>query len=394
MPWPLRMTLYMSAITLVIFIYHGIRYNLAVKRVKLKPALLFHGLFVLWTILFFAYPATGFLEYWTQGTFSYSAYPKIIIYLFWYGSVFFGVIFSWLVATDLLSLLMKSVFNTGAAQRKVFLSYFIIIITLVTAFYTGARLIWHTYTIGEDMLTYELVSDNGAEFEPLTIVHISDLQADQYTGERKLMRYVDEVNRANPDVVVFSGDLITSGTDYIEIGANALGRINSKYGVYAVIGDHDYWADQERVTEALENRGVTVLRDENIWIQHGEALLKLTGLTEIYSRKVDSDRLSDLLEEDLGEELKIVISHQSTNRLLNQSKETGVHLLLAGHTHGGQIRIPVFFYPVTAVRSETKYVKGNWLLNGMLLNINSGLGFTLAPVRYNAPAEVSVISVY
>jgi uncharacterized protein len=388
------MTLYMSAITLVIFIYHGIRYNLAVKRIQLKPALLFHGLFVVWTILFFTYPVTGFIEYWTQGSFSYSAYPKIIIYLFWYGAVFFGVIFSWLVSAELFSLIMKSAFRTGPAQRKVFISYFIIIITVVTAFYTGTKLIWHTYSIGEDVMTYELNSDTVVEFEPLTIVHISDLQADQYTGERKLMRYVDKVNSADPDIVIFAGDLITSGTDYIEIGASAMGQINSKYGVYAVIGDHDYWADQDRVTEALENRGITVLRDENIWIQHGESLIKLTGVTEIYSRKVDSDCLSDLLDEDMGEALKIVSSHQSTDRLLNQSKENGVHLLLAGHTHGGQIRIPVFFYPVTAVRSETRYVKGNWLLDGMLLNINSGLGFTLAPVRYNAPAEISVIRVH
>lgn len=388
------MTLYMSVIMLVIFIYHGIRYHLSVRRVQLKPAILFHVLFVIWAILFFAYPVAGFIEYWTQGSFSFRTYPQIFIYLFWYGGVFLGVMFTWLVVIDLISVLMKWVLKTGQAQRKVFLAYLVIIITFITAFYTGVKMIWHTNTIGMEEIVYELNSDYGEAFEPFTIVHIADLHADRYTGERKLSRYVDKVNDAEPDIVVFAGDLITSGTDYVDMGANAMAQIESRYGVYAVIGDHDYWANEERVTEALESRGITVLRNENVWINHSGNLIKLTGVTEIYSRNLDSDRLRVLLEEDRGEVLRILSSHQATDRLIRQTKESGVDQLLAGHTHGGQIRIPVFFYPVTAARADTRYVNGNWLLDGMLLNINNGLGFTLAPVRYNAPAEVSVISVY
>ncbi len=394
MPWPLRMTLYMSLIMLIIHIYQGIKYNQSVRRLQLRPALFYHGIFFVAVVLFFTYPVMGVMEYWTQGSFSYGTYPKTLIYLFWYGAVFLGLSFSWLVAIDLFSLILKRVFKTGVAQRKVFLSYLIVIITGLVAVYAGVKMVWHTHKIGADEISYNLSEVTGIDMEPLTIVHIADLHADRYTRDRKLNRYVNKVNEAEPDIVIFAGDLITVGTHYIEMGADAMARIEARYGVYAVIGDHDYWVNKERVADALEYRGIEVLRDANTWIDHGESRVKLTGVTEIYSQTISTDRLQDLLEEDQGEVLRIVSSHQATDRLIEISKEYGTHQLLAGHTHGGQIRVPVFFYPVTAARAETRYVIGHWWLDDMLLNINNGLGFTLAPVRYNAPAEISVISVY
>jgi hypothetical protein len=91
MPWPLRMTLYMSAVVLVILIYFGIRYCRSVKYTGLQPAGLYCGLFLLLAVVLLTYPGLGLYHHWFQGSFSMSDYPKYIIYIFWYGVVFTGV---------------------------------------------------------------------------------------------------------------------------------------------------------------------------------------------------------------------------------------------------------------------------------------------------------------
>lgn len=393
MPWTLRMTLYMSAIVFLILVYLGFRVFRGVKYAQLQPAGFFYSLFAVAAFLLLAYPIFGLIQYWLTGAFSMSGYPKFLIYQFWYGVVFTGLMLSWLILLDLLAFFITKVFKIDPPEMDILFGWVLFGITGVVALYAGGKLMWHTHKIEIEGITFNHSEQSGIEFDPLTVVHIADLQADRYTDQRKMERYIKKVNEAQPDIVIFAGDLITSGTDYIEAGARALGLIEASYGVFAVIGDHDYWSGKDIVEEALVNQGITVLQDENIWIDHGSHSIKLTGVTEIYSQNIDSIRLQELLEESRSEVLSIITSHQATDRLIDAAKNFGVDQLLAGHTHGGQIRIPVFFYPMTAVRAETAFVNGNWRIDNMLLNINNGLGFTLAPVRYNAPAQVSVITI-
>jgi len=145
------------------------------------------------------------------------------------------------------------------------------------------------------------------------------------------------------------------------------------------------------ISETLREFGVQMLQNENRWIDHFGEKIKVSGVTEIYSSKILNKELNDLLSESDNESLSLLFAHQASDRLIEESLLNGVNHIYGAHTHGGQLRIPIFFYPATAVREETKYVNGHWLIDGMLLNVNSGLGFTLSPVRYNAPAQISVI---
>ncbi|TVR16282.1 MAG: hypothetical protein EA391_08380, partial [Balneolaceae bacterium] len=326
------------------------------------------------------------------GSFDRTGWPDPIIYLFWYGLVFMGTMLNWLILHDLLKTVARRLSSRSADEIKRRFARGFLIITLITSIFTASKMVWDTHRITTEKITYTL-SGAGSSFEPLTIVHISDLHADQYTGETKMQRYVDRVNSFNPDLVIFGGDLITSGTNYITAGADALAGIDATYGTWFVIGDHDYWTDTERIIHELEERGIPTLDNQNGWIDHHGATIKLTGITELYSAQVHTDSLTALLEQSRNEALRIVFSHQASDRLIEQSLQHGVHQLHGAHTHGGQIRIPIFFYPVTAARAETRYVNGNWMLGDMLLNVNNGLGFTLTPVRYHAPAQVSVITV-
>jgi uncharacterized protein len=392
MPWPLRMITYAGILVLILLIYFGYRYFASLKLLNVKPLWFYGSLYFLLAGLFLAYPVAGHIEYWTQGSFSRTGYPNIVIYLYWYGVICMGVMLNWLILHDVLKPVVIRFSDTDPAKIRDWFSRGFLVIAGLTVMYTAVKMIWDTHRIVVNEITYSLPADRGP-VNPLTIVHIADLHADKYTGREKISRYIRKVNEANPDIVIFAGDLISSGLDYVNLGADGLADINSTYGTWFVIGDHDYWSGEDEIASAVEERGIKVLQNENAIVSHGEMIIKITGVTELYSYRVDRGLLSELLNEKAGEQLHLLASHQASETLINEASGSGVHQLLAGHTHGGQIRVPLFFYPITAARAESPYVKGNWKFGNMLLNINSGLGFTLTPVRYNAPAQVTVIKV-
>lgn len=392
MPWALRMITLAGFLIILLLIYTGYRYFKSVSILNLQPVWFYRGLFFIAAALFLAFPFAGHIEYWIRGSFTRTAYPNFIVYSFWYGLVFTGAMLNWLLLHDLIRPLALRFSRPGKLRLTFWFAGVFMILTLLTAFYTAGKMVWDTHRIVVEHINYELPGETGL-FEPLTIVHIADLHADQYTGAKKMERYVRKINEARPDIVLFAGDLISSGRDHVEAGADALAGIKSTYGTWFVMGDHDYWVGTDYIAEAIEARGIHVLQNENAVISHQDMVIKITGVTELYSDQIEQSRLEALFDEEAGEGLHLLLSHQATDRIIDAAVKSGVHKILAGHTHGGQIRVRFFFYPVTAVLAETSYVKGTWLKGQTLLNINSGLGFTLSPVRYNAPAQVSVIKV-
>lgn len=393
MPWSLRMTLISAGLMTVFLLYITSRYFWSVRMTNLQPQWGLKLAMVVLILLFWIYPGWSVISYYLGIPYSLHGFSPWMKYLFWYGFVFAGVMLSWTIFLDITAAVVKYGFKINPPQLNTFLGWAMISITVLMLFFTGVKIIWDTYTIKKINVTYSLSEQGIDSLEPLRIIHISDLHADKYTTEKKTDRYIKMVQGEKPDLVVFTGDLVTSGVDFIESGSDALFKIESTYGTFAVMGDHDYWSGAEEITEALEERGITVLWNDNHWIEHAGEQIRLTGFTELYSEKAPSERIDQLLAEEQGERMRIMFSHQASERLIEKAMENNVHQLLAGHTHGGQIRIPFFFYPMTASMFETRYIRRETWLRSMLININSGLGFTLAPFRYNAPAEVTVIDV-
>jgi hypothetical protein len=227
----------------------------------------------------------------------------------------------------------------------------------------------------------------------LKIVHISDVHADPRTKRRKIRRYVKKVNRLNPDLVFFTGDLVTSGTKFIAPAAELLGKLETKYGIYGCLGDHDVWSDSQQVLQHLNDNDITTLEDKNHFVRIGFDSLMVTFITNTYSRRANLEKLNYLMGQQPRGALDILISHQPSESVVELAAERGYHIFLAGHTHGGQVVFKPFGFTLTPPQLETPFYKGIYSSGKMLVSVNNGLGLTFAPLRYRAPAEVTLIKI-
>lgn len=298
---------------------------------------------------------------------------------------------------EIMSLVLFTVFKEHRVKISLFLAKLRLAIVIVFIVYVPARSYYDYSTVSTRIVEFKK-DGLPLSLDGFKVVLIADVQADRYTDEARLSRYIEAVNNSNPDLVLIAGDVITSTPNFIDIAADALGKIKSKYGVYSCVGDHDNWAyrgDAERsrreITEALSIRKIKMIDNNNLVIPVDTSKIGVTFITNTYVERIDGDKIDSLVNKEEHEDLKIFLTHQPRNFLIESAYKSGFNLFLAGHTHGGQL---TFFFPfinLSPTLIETKYVKGDFRFDDMLAIVNRGLGMSLAPIRYNSTPEVTVI---
>lgn len=390
MPWLLKMTLIVAGIKTAADLYIGWSLTRAFNYLNPQPGSTWGwvvgGIF----LLFYLLPMVGLVQYAVGSNVNIFAYPRSLFYLFWGGFAFSFQLLTWVFITDVLKIIVNSGLSVNAPLIDRGYAYLVIGLSVVILFYTAAKMYSHTTSIHTERIGYT-VENLPPGLDGFRIAHITDIQADEFTGEEKVARYIDRVNELKPDLIVFTGDLITSGTRYIPMAARQLSRLQAAYGIYFIVGDHDFWAGKEHVKAVVEQYGIPVLDGENATIDVDGVGIRLTGITNVYSRSTTPSEVRELTGDSTQASVKILASHQVNDLIVEYAAENRYSLILGGHTHGGQVRVPVFFKKVAASNFETEYIQGRYRERGMLININNGLGFTLAPVRYNAPANISLI---
>jgi hypothetical protein len=227
----------------------------------------------------------------------------------------------------------------------------------------------------------------------LTVALLSDLHVGSpYYDVEKLEAVVERVNGRGPDLVLLAGDYVIGGvlggefTTPEDVAAGLEG-LDAPLGVYAVLGNHDWWFDGSRIRRAFEREGVRVLDNESLHIQREGFDFWLIGLGDLWESRPDVDLL---LEGIPAGAPAIAFTH---NPDVFPEIPPRVSLTLAGHTHGGQVRFPLLGTPVVPSRYGERFVRGHIVEDGRHLYVTSGLGTSILPVRFRVPPEVVILRI-
>ena len=219
------------------------------------------------------------------------------------------------------------------------------------------------------------------------IAQFSDLHFGRYMRGREAQEIVTRVNRLNPDLIVFTGDFVST-LDHGEAAliTQSFRQLQAPFGVYAILGNHDHWTDPDVVDGAVRYAGVTLLRNENRLIQRGEGRFRLAGVDDVWEKQHDLDQA---LKGVQPIEPLILLAHEPD--YADEVALSGrVDVQLSGHSHGGQVRLPYFGAFVLPYLGQ-KYPFGLRRIKSTWLYTNRGVGVLAPPVRFNCRPEITLI---
>jgi len=226
----------------------------------------------------------------------------------------------------------------------------------------------------------------------LRIAVISDIHVGgSFIDDKKLRSIVDRTNQLQPDIIILLGDYMSS-SGWIrrrvepEVFAPILKNFSAPLGTYSVLGNHDSWYDGQKVRAGLEQNGIKVLENEVIQINTRGTSFWLVGLADLWTRP-------QLIPETLAKvpegQTVIALTH---NPDIFPRLPARVPLLLAGHTHGGQVRFPLIGSVVESSRFGERYERGHVFENNHHLFVTTGIGTSIMPVRFGVPPEIVLLT--
>ena len=232
-------------------------------------------------------------------------------------------------------------------------------------------------------------------FEGFRIAQVSDLHNAELGKDNN--KLIEKLNECEPDIIVLTGDLIDSNHTNLEVALSFARKAVKIAPCYFVTGNHEAWvgSQYEELKTSLENAGVTVLQDEAIELNYGDECIQLIGLNDPDFSERDSFLSESILETKLSQVnisngFTILLSHRPEHFNVYQNKN--IDLVLSGHAHGGQLRLP-FLGGVIAPNQGLfpKYDAGIYTENGTTMIVSRGIGNSIIPVRINNRPEIIII---
>ena len=231
------------------------------------------------------------------------------------------------------------------------------------------------------------------QLDGLRIAVLSDIHADDwFVDDKKMRTIVERTNQLQPELIVILGDYMSSNghvTRRVEperFGA-ILKDLRAPLGVYSVLGNHDWWYSGIQVRRGLEKNGIQVLENEVIHFDVRGTQLWLVGLADLWTRR---QAIADTVAMVPEGAPVIALTH---NPDIFPDLPQRVPLLLAGHTHGGQVRLPLIGSVVESSDFGDRYVRGHVFENNHHLFVTTGIGTSIVPVRFGVPPEIVLLTI-
>lgn len=205
--------------------------------------------------------------------------------------------------------------------------------------------------------------------------------------QKRLDRIIEIINKQSPDIVLSTGDYVSGHTEESTMSpdkiAKCLGRVNSNYGFYTTLGNHDGWYGAEAIETFLENNGIKVLNNENVKLNINGKEFYIIGVEDLSTGDANLYKAIGVVDKP-----SILLTHSPD---IFPKVPKSINLTLAGHTHGGQIRIPFYGAIFTASEFQDRYVQGLIIENDKKLITTRGIGVSILPIRFNCVPEIVVI---
>jgi uncharacterized protein len=248
----------------------------------------------------------------------------------------------------------------------------------------GVRALWPRPRLVRRTLT---IPGLPAALHGFRLVHLTDVHCGPWTPAARVRRWVRRINALDADLVAVTGDLISTGSDYVPAVSEALGGLRARAGVYACMGNHDYFTDGEAFVRVLDGAGLTVLRNRGSLIERAGARLYVAGVDDTWTNRADVEAA---LRARPPEVPTLLLAHDPL--LFLEAAAHGVELTLSGHTHGGQFAVPGLARKLNLARLASPFTTGLYRAGRSLLYVSRGAGTTGPPIRLGAPAEIALLT--
>lgn len=225
------------------------------------------------------------------------------------------------------------------------------------------------------------------QLDGLRVAVISDIHVGgSFITDEKLRTIVNRTNERQPELIVILGDYMTKAQIQPEVFGATLKGFSAPLGTYSVLGNHDWWFNGDKVRRGLEENGIKVLENEVLQLNARGTSLWLVGLADLWTRQQWIEQTVAKVPEG---QPSIALTH---NPDIFPRLPQRVPLLLAGHTHGGQVRFPLIGTVVESSRYGDRYVRGHVIENNHHLFVTTGIGTSIVPVRFGVTPEIVLLT--
>ncbi len=226
-----------------------------------------------------------------------------------------------------------------------------------------------------------------ASFRGTTVAFLSDIHYGPYLTPEYLADVVRTTLLLSPDLIVHGGDYSLRESKYVTPCFEALANLSAPLGQYGVLGNHDYRHGLDQTKAGMRSAGIEELTNRGVWLTRGGERMLLAGVDDFWYGKPD---LRKALEGAQPTDACVLLCHNPD--FAESISDRRVGLVLSGHTHGGQVRVPGYGSPVVPSRYGQKYARGLVEAPATQVYVSPGVGMSGLPVRANCRPEITLLT--